>query len=93
MSAAEVIDKYEKGSRILALAIEGVTPEQATKRVSPGEWSIAELVVHLLDSDLVGIDRMKRVIAEENPTLMAYDENAWNAVSYTHLTLPTNSRV
>ena len=31
----------------------------------------------MLDSDLVGTDRMKRVIAEDNPTLQAYDENAW----------------
>ena len=33
--------------------------------------------MHLLDSDLVASDRMKRVIAEPNPTLLAYDENLW----------------
>lgn len=75
----DVIDRYEYGGRLLTLAVEGLTPGQGRERVGPGAWSISELVAHMLDSDLVGIDRMKRVIAEENPTLQAYDENAWIA--------------
>jgi hypothetical protein len=73
----DVIDRYERGGRLLTLAVEGLTPAQGRERVGPGTWSISELVAHMLDSDLVGIDRMKRVIAEDNPTLQAYDENAW----------------
>ena len=79
MNAADVIDRYERGGRLLALAVAGVSPEQARERVKPGTWSITELVAHMVDSDGVGIERMKRVIAEENPTLQAYDENAWIA--------------
>jgi uncharacterized damage-inducible protein DinB len=41
----------------------------------PGTWSLREIVVHLMDSDLVASDRMKRIIAMENPTLLAFDEN------------------
>jgi uncharacterized damage-inducible protein DinB len=78
-SAAELIDRYEYGGRVLTLAIEGLSDEQARERVGPGTWSISEVVAHLLDSDLVGADRMKRVIAEDAPTLQAYDENAWVA--------------
>jgi hypothetical protein len=32
-----------------------------------------------VDTDFVITDRMKRVIAEENPPLMAFDENKWTA--------------
>src|SRR5262249_5030693 len=53
------------------------TAEQAASRPGPGDWSIAQLVAHVLDSDLVLSDRMKRVIAEDNPTLLAFDENQW----------------
>lgn len=73
----DVIDRFENGGRVLALAIEGLTPEQGRERIGPGTWSISELVAHMLDSDLVGSERMKRIIAEDNPTLQAYDENAW----------------
>jgi uncharacterized damage-inducible protein DinB len=73
----EVIDRYELGGQILVAAVKGLTPEQSRQRIAPGTWSIAEIAAHMLDSELVGIERMKRVIAEENPTLQAYDENAW----------------
>jgi uncharacterized damage-inducible protein DinB len=72
-----VIERYAIGPTLLAHAASGLTPEQERARPGPGAWSIAELVTHLVDSDLVAADRMKRVIAEPNPTLLAYDENAW----------------
>jgi len=62
-----LIDAYEAGGPLLVHATAGLTREQETTRIGPGEWSIAEVVAHLLDSDLVMADRMKRVIAEENP--------------------------
>lgn len=77
--APDVIDRYEAGSELLRYASQGLTPEQEQARPGPGAWSIAELVAHMVDSDSVGIERMKRVIAEENPTLQAYDENKWIA--------------
>lgn len=79
MTLDVLIDRYENGGTLLAYAVTSLTIDHETARPGPGAWSIAELVVHLLDSDLVGTDRIKRVIAEENPTLLAYDENAWLA--------------
>ena len=38
----------------------------------PGTWSIQQIVIHMMDSDLIGADRMKRVAAEDRvPTLSA----------------------
>jgi uncharacterized damage-inducible protein DinB len=74
-----LIDRYAEGGPLLAYAASGLSPEHEAARPGPGDWSVAELVAHLLDSDLVLADRMKRVIAEENPTLLAFDENAWLA--------------
>ncbi len=76
-SIAALIDRYAMGSELLVYATQQLTTEQERARPGPGSWSIAELVGHLLDSDLVYADRIKRVIAEENPTLQAFDENAW----------------
>jgi uncharacterized damage-inducible protein DinB len=76
---ADLLDRYEAGSEILSYATQQLTPEQAQARPGPGAWSIAELVGHLLDTDLVYADRMKRLIAEEDPTLQAFDENVWIA--------------
>jgi uncharacterized damage-inducible protein DinB len=73
----DLIDRFERGGAMLSEAASGLNEEQLHARPGPGAWSIAELVVHMVDSDLVATDRMKRVIAEEGPTLLAYDQDAW----------------
>lgn len=79
MSAiSALIDRYAIGPATLEYAVYGLTDEQARAKPGPGLWSIAELVAHLADSDAVGGDRIKRIIAEPEPTLLAYDETAWN---------------
>jgi uncharacterized damage-inducible protein DinB len=75
----DLIDRFEAGGALLNYAVGGLTRDQETARPGPGAWSIAELAAHLADSDLVATDRMKRVIAEDRPVLLAYDENAWVA--------------
>ena len=72
-----ILDRYADGALILAQACAGLTPEHAHAHPGPGAWSLAELAAHLVDCDLVLADRIKRLIAEENPTLQAFAENAW----------------
>lgn len=72
-----ILDRYAAGGPILVQAAHGLTPEAATARPGPGAWSLAEVIAHLLDTDLVLTDRIKRVIAEDRPDLPAFDENAW----------------
>jgi uncharacterized damage-inducible protein DinB len=72
-----VLDRFADGGPLLVQAVTGLTPEQAREHPIPGTWSVAELAAHLLDCDLVFADRMKRIIAEESPTLVAFDEQAW----------------
>jgi hypothetical protein len=73
----EAIDHYAAGGEKLSLAIRGLTPQDMICMPTDpnvGKWSIQQVVVHLLDSDLINSDRMKRIIAEDNPTLIGYDE-------------------
>ncbi len=72
-----VIDRFAEGGPLLVQAVAGLTPEQGRDHPIPGTWSVAELVSHLLDCDLVFADRMKRIIAEDSPKLEAFDEQAW----------------
>ena len=70
-----IIDEYEKGGEELRLAVRGLEPEDLLAVPVPGTWSIQQIVIHLMDSDLILADRMKRVIAEENPSLIGFDES------------------
>lgn len=69
------LDAYAAQSTALRDAIVGLTPDEMRQRPGPGAWSIHELVVHVMDSDLVCVHRMRRIIAEDKPLLLAYDEN------------------
>ena len=73
-----IIDQFEKGGEKLGRAIAGLSREDLLAFPVPGTWSIQQIVIHLSDSELVGIDRMKRVIAEENPLLIGYDETKFS---------------
>ena len=79
----ELIDHYANGGDKLSMAIRGLTQEDLLAAPDPdwnaGKWSIQQVVIHCVDSDLVSTDRLKRMIAEDNPTLIGYDENKFVA--------------
>ena len=78
MDRGKLIDQFEKDGDDLRMAVRGLRREDLLEYPVPGTWSIQEIVIHLLDSDLVLSDRMKRVIAEENPPLLAFDEKKFS---------------
>jgi hypothetical protein len=72
-----MIERYAAGADAVLRSIAGLSREQLAAIPIPGKWSVQQLAVHLLDSDLVGSERMKRVAAQPRPLLMGYDENLW----------------
>jgi uncharacterized damage-inducible protein DinB len=73
----QLVEQYANGADALSQAIAGLSRDDLLAYPVPGTWSIQQIVLHLMDSDLISSDRMKRVIAEENPTLIGYDETAF----------------
>ena len=73
----QLIEDYMACGPRLRQAIAGLTPEDLTARPGPGDWSILELVIHLTDSDSIAIDRMKRMLTEDDPSLLYADETAY----------------
>ena len=72
-----LIETYAAGGQKLRQAVEGLTRENLLARPGPGNWSIQELVIHLADSEEIAVDRMKRIVTEDNPTLLYADETAY----------------
>ncbi len=71
------IERYAAGATALAPAIAGLTSDELIAHPVAGTWSIQQIVLHVMESDFVATDRMKRVIAMENPLLMGFDESAF----------------
>jgi uncharacterized damage-inducible protein DinB len=79
-----LIDAYEAAPAKLRAACAGLSREELTARPGPGKWSILEVVVHITDSDAISIDRMKRILTEDNPPLLYADETAYVDRLFTH---------
>ncbi|MCZ2150213.1 MAG: DinB family protein [Bryobacterales bacterium] len=76
---ADLLERFRRGGELLAVVTTGAAGAELDWAPEPGKWSVRQIVCHLSDSEIVGADRLRRVIAEDNPTLIAYDQEAWAA--------------
>ncbi len=85
-----LVERYAAGPARLRAAIAEV-PEAARKwRPAPGEWSAHEVVCHCADSETNAAARIRYVVAEKDPVVLGYDENAW-AVRFDYHGLPLDA--
>lgn len=57
--------------------IAGLTPEQLTTQYNAPEWTIAQNVHHLVDSHATSFIRFKRILTEDKPTLLPYNQDGF----------------
>lgn len=79
MAYEVLIERYSAGSRLLREAVSGMDAGQLTARPVPGKWSTLEVLCHLADFEIVFADRIKRVIAENEPTMFGGDPQTFAA--------------
>lgn len=73
-----LIDAYTSQADELKAWIAGLNDRELDAFPVAGTWSVRQLVVHMLDSDLIATHRMRRIAAEELPLLVSYDETLFN---------------
>ena len=74
---SQPIERYASGAEALHRAIRGLSDADLDAIPVPGTWSMRQVVVHLMESDLIGTDRLKRIAAMDRPLLIGYDESAF----------------
>jgi len=60
--------------------IRGLKPKQLRWQPLPGKWSIAQILAHLSDVEIVVSWRMRSVIASDGITIQPFDQDAWASV-------------
>jgi hypothetical protein len=76
---SELLERFRRGPELVASHLTGAAGPELDFVSGPGRWTVRQILAHLADSEIVGSDRFRRVIAEENPTLMWFDQDAWAA--------------
>jgi hypothetical protein len=79
LSHTEQIEAYLNGLVQLRRVVADMTAQHLIARPVPGKWSTLEVICHLVDSEQAWCHRMKRVISEEKPLLIGYDESRFTA--------------
>ena len=75
----EPLRAQRETAKKLAKAIRGLNKKQLTKKPAPGKWSIAEILAHLADAEIVGAWRLRHILCSNGAPIQAYDQNAWAA--------------
>ena len=72
-----LLERFRRGPELIAAALAGLSGEEEDLVSASGKWSIRQIVAHVADAELVGAHRLRQVIAEDNPVLIAFDQDAW----------------
>jgi uncharacterized damage-inducible protein DinB len=63
----------------LAALIRGKSRKQLSKQPAPGKWSIAEILAHLADTEIVVGWRLRQILSTNGTPIQAYDQDRWAA--------------
>ena len=83
MSYGLLVENYLAGPEILRRSISGMSDDQLNAAPVPFKWTTRQVVLHIADMDLIFADHMKRIIAENEPTLVGvHDESFASRLAY-----------
>jgi hypothetical protein len=57
--------------------LKGVPAAKQRKRPAPDKWSVAEIMAHLADSEIVTSFRLRQILGSPGTPIPAYDQDAW----------------
>jgi hypothetical protein len=72
----EILKSLRASPVILGALVVGLDDRQIRWRPAPGEWAVIEVVAHIADVDERAHARLRRMLAEDDPFLPAFDQDA-----------------
>ena len=72
----------------IAARIAGRSSEELRRAPSPSQWSVAQIVAHLADSEIVFAYRLRMTLAATGTPLQAYDQDAWSRAQHAETSDP-----
>jgi tRNA-binding EMAP/Myf-like protein len=66
----------------IGTSIAGIGRDDLRARPSPDRWSIAQIVAHLSDAEIVHAYRVRMILAAPGTPIQAYDQNDWSRAQH-----------
>ena len=68
--------------RKIARLLRGVSKRRLMTRSGRGKWSVAEILAHLADAEVVTGFRMRLILGSNGTPIQAFDQDVWAAYSH-----------
>jgi hypothetical protein len=79
-TTAELIEAYRQGANRLRIVLAGLSEDELLARPrGEGKWSAQEIVIHVMDSEVQGVFRIRKAWAEPGAEWPGYNQDAWTA--------------
>ena len=75
----ELLERYRRGTELVGDAIAGADETELDFKPAPDKWSARYIMAHLADTEATSVVRLRQIIAEDNPTLVPWNQDAWAA--------------
>lgn len=72
-----LLDRYRSGAQALRDALEGVTDDELDRPAPDGGWTARQVAHHVAESEANAFVRLRRLVAEDAPTIAGYDEELY----------------
>src|SRR5438094_10014512 len=69
--------EVQASTRARLLAVVKDAGSDLRQTPAPGEWSVLELLGHLVDAEIVVSGRYRWVLSHDRPPLLGYDQDRW----------------
>jgi hypothetical protein len=80
MDRSRLIEQYEQGADVVEATWASLGEEERDRRPAPGEWTAREICHHLADSETTSYVRLRRLLAEDDPEIVGYDQDRFARV-------------
>ena len=77
--------------RTIAAWIAGRSAGDLRRPPSPGKWSVAQILAHLADSEIVFAYRVRMILSCSGTPIQAYDQDAWSRAQRAEASDPQRS--
>ena len=76
-STGTLLKAFKEGPQRIRQSIEGLTVEELKRKVIKDKWSIAEILIHLADADIIGSCRVRQAFTGHPGPFPYYKEAEW----------------
>lgn len=77
LGSRQPVDVLRATPGLAARAVAALTPKQLKTPELPGKWSVAQVLRHLADTDVVWGWRMRLILAQDRPEITGFDQDLW----------------